>query len=269
MDGSLNRQPVQVTPPASSARPTPERPLRLRDSRLQRYFGMFLIGVCLFGCMFVALFSSLSAARERTEFQRLQQAGITTQAQVISRTDVGRGSDRLTYSFIVASPAGVRQSFVGTTIIERARETLSPSGQIMVIYDPADPRVSRLSQDSRPPASVLRRIFPFCWLGWLPLLVGVVTAMLARRREKLAQQLDRDGQITSGIVIERWHARGRQGGPCATYQFDAQLPDGQSRRIVKAEIVDLVTRFQQLQAGMLVQVRYLLDDPNVCRIEWS
>jgi hypothetical protein len=77
----------------------------------------------------------------------------------------------------------------------------------------------------------------------------------------------------ASAVVERWHAqeqaRGQPGGPCVTYQFDAQLADGQTRRIVKAEIIDLVTRYQRLQVGAPVQVRYLPDDPNVCRIEWS
>jgi hypothetical protein len=116
-------------------------------------------------------------------------------------------------------------------------------------------------------------MFPFFWLGWLPLLAGIVVVIWARRREELAQQLDQRGQIASGVVIERWHQRrhnsGQRGGPCATYHFDVQLLDGQTRQIVKAELIDLVTRFQRLQVGTSVQVRYLPDDPNVCRIEWS
>jgi hypothetical protein len=51
------------------------------------------------------------------------------------------------------------------------------------------------------------------------------------------------------------------------YQFEAPLPGGGSRQIVKGEIVDLVRLYARLQTGTPVQVRYLPDDPFVCRLE--
>jgi hypothetical protein len=269
MDRSLEQQPKPTATTAPSARPIPKRPLRLRDATLQRHAGVLLIGVCVLGCVIATLFSSLAAAREQKEFQRLQQAGVTVQAEVISRTDIGHGSERLTYRLTIISPAGVPQSFTHSAIAARSGQPLSLPYQTSVVYDPADPRISRLSSDTQPPASVAWRMFPFCWLGWLPLVAGVMTVAMAHKRQESARRLEQYGLLASGVVVECWHKRGRQGGPSITYQFDAQLLNGQRRRIVKAEIVDLVTRFQHMQAGMSLQVRYLPDDPKISRIEWG
>ena len=137
--------------------------------------------------------------------------------------------------------------------------------QTSVVYDPADPRISRLSSDTQPPASLAQRMFPFCWLGWLPLVASVITVARAHKRQESARRLEQYGLLVPGVAVE---CR-RRGGPSITYQFHAQLPDGQSRRIVKAEIVDLVTRFLRMQDGMSLQVRYLPDDPQISQIEWD
>ena len=99
----INGQPARGSARALANRPNPERPPNLRDAAFQRQGGKFLIGASLLGFLLILLFNTLTVMRERNLFQRLQQAGVEADAQVVDRFNVGHGLERLTYRFSAPS----------------------------------------------------------------------------------------------------------------------------------------------------------------------
>jgi hypothetical protein len=265
MHETIDGRPAHSSSRALTQRPKAKRPLNLREAASQRKIGKFVISAGVLGFPLVVLVVILLMAREQNLVQRLQQVGVRVEAEVVSRTDVGHGTYRLTYRF--TAPQGAAKSFVGTEIVDRIGEGSGMTGQVTIVYDPADPRRSRLLSALRPPADPLSYAGAFCWCWWPLPLSGLLMLRVAGRRYDAARQLEQAGQLAQGIVVDRWWQRGREAGNAVAYQFDAPLPDGSSRQVVKGELVDLVTRYTRLQIGTPVQVRYLPTDPNVCRIE--
>jgi len=266
MHESSERRPAHTSVEALRYRPKPERPPNIRDATFQRQAGMFLMGASVLGFLLIVLFTTLTVKREQDLFQRLQQAGVKAEAEVIDRFNVGHGIERLTYRFS-ASLQGATQSFVATDLVDRTRDGSRATGRVTIVYDPADPRRSRVLAELRAPVGVFARVAVFCWLGWPLPLIGLLVLRSGNRRRNAAQQLEQAGQLAQGVVVDRWVQWRNNGGNALAYQFDALLPGGGSRRVVKGEIVDRVTWYAQLQIGAHVRVRYLPDNPNLCRIE--
>lgn len=92
------------------------------------------------------------------------------------------------------------------------------------------------------------------WQVWL-LVKGIqswqkVTALEAR------------GQLASGVMLDHWVRRGRGVAYCVAYYFE--LP-WQSVPVVRAEMN--ADAYRTYQVGDSVQVRYLPENPQVCRLE--
>lgn len=76
------------------------------------------------------------------------------------------------------------------------------------------------------------------------------------------QTLTDRGQLARGVLIDRWKRRGHQTRLyCVAYYFEPL----ESRGVVRAEIN--FTAYDTLRIGDVVQVRYLPDQPQVCRLE--
>jgi hypothetical protein len=69
------------------------------------------------------------------------------------------------------------------------------------------------------------------------------------------------GQLAQGVLIDRWVRRGRGRVDCVAYYFEPLGHTG----VVRAEMN--FKAYRALRIGDAVQVRYLPDQPQVCRLE--
>lgn len=113
------------------------------------------------------------------------------------------------------------------------------------------------------------------WTIWLMMAAGLgiwgvlsILLMLAvggglfwwgLRRLRHAQQLD-EGAVAAGVITGRW--RRPRGGGGLTYQF-APWETGEELTITQYDW----RAYPRYQVGDTIQVRYLADNPQVCRIE--
>lgn len=102
------------------------------------------------------------------------------------------------------------------------------------------------------------------WGAAILLILGVLAALLINRIQdwQKVRALETRGQLAQGVMLDRWTMKGRGISYCVAYYFD--LP-GSSIPIVRGEINEWA--YHTYQIGDLVRVRYLLDNPQVCRLE--
>jgi hypothetical protein len=92
------------------------------------------------------------------------------------------------------------------------------------------------------------------WQVWM-LVKGV-------RDWQRIKMLEARGQLAPGVMLDRWIRRGRGVAYCVAYYFE--LP-WESAPVVRAEMN--AEAYRAYQVGDSVQVRYLPDNPKVCRLE--
>jgi hypothetical protein len=197
MHESIERQPAHSSSKMLTQRPKPERPLNLRDTILERLLSKLLIGAGVAGFLLMVLFATITDIRDQKLFQRLQQAGEKVEAEVIGRSDIGRGQERLAYRFTAVSQ-GTTKSFSASDVVDRTKDGSRATGRITIIYDPADPRRSRVLSELRPPTGVLPYLVGYSFFGWPLPLTGLFMLRAAERRYKVAQQLEQAGQLAQG-----------------------------------------------------------------------
>ena len=111
---------------------------------------------------------------------------------------------------------------------------------------------------------------PTAWPRNLPWVVAFTLVLSAQallliygvREWQRVKALEARGQVTQGVILDRWVRRGRGSAYCVAYYFE--LPWG-SAPVVRAEIND--EAYRAYQVGDAVQVRYLPDKPQVCPLE--
>jgi hypothetical protein len=110
------------------------------------------------------------------------------------------------------------------------------------------------------------------WLEMVPgpcsflfLAGGAVMFYLGLQNWQRIQALATRGQMTQGIVFDRWitGARGRQ--YCIAYYFDLPWGSPDGSRVIRAEVNRQV--YHAFQMGDSIPIRYLPDKPQVCRVE--
>ena len=102
------------------------------------------------------------------------------------------------------------------------------------------------------------------WVAAFLLILSVPALLLIHgiRDWQRVKALEARGQLVQGVMLDRWVVRGRGTAYCVAYYFD--LPWG-SAPLVRAEMND--EAYHAYQVGDMVQVRYLPDNPQVCRVE--
>lgn len=101
------------------------------------------------------------------------------------------------------------------------------------------------------------------WIAAFLLILSVPALLLIHgiQEWQRVKALEARGQLAQGVILDRW---GISGQGRVAYYFD--LPGG-SAPVVRAELNDYA--YQAYQVGDLVLVRYLPDNPQVCRLESS
>lgn len=77
--------------------------------------------------------------------------------------------------------------------------------------------------------------------------------------------LEERGQLTQGVLLDRWSGMSRGSRYCLAYYFELPWGHPGSGPLVRAEVNREAHRAYRV--GDLVQVRYLPDNPQVCRLE--
>ncbi|HXW01128.1 MAG TPA: DUF3592 domain-containing protein [Anaerolineae bacterium] len=77
--------------------------------------------------------------------------------------------------------------------------------------------------------------------------------------------LEAQGQLTQGVLLDRWSGLGRGSQYCVAYYFELPWGNLGGGPLIRAEVNKEAHRAYQV--GDSVKVRYLPDNPKVCRLE--
>jgi hypothetical protein len=245
----------QETPPTSIYPPTARAAIDLKT------VASFLIILGAFIVLLVVIGPLIAQSAERARRQRLETYGVSTSARVVHHSSIGHGTDRATYEFTVVLPQGGARVYSGTCLVGADQIPVS----LMVVYDPQNPaNVQTESELSRPMPDSWGCVFLFP--GIVFILGGTAMYRYGRAAGAQAEKLDREG-VTARAVVTARGTLDRSRHPYATFSFEVPASGGAPGTVVASEVINLVTRDQQLQVGAEITVRYLPSDPSICRIE--
>jgi hypothetical protein len=117
------------------------------------------------------------------------------------------------------------------------------------------------------------RLSPFRCIFLLPfvviplLIVGtqVWTLVKGVLDWQKVKALETRGQLVQGVLLDRWSGLGRGSEYCVAYYFELPWGSPGGGPLVRAEVNQAAHRAYRV--GDPVQVRYLPDNPQVCRLE--
>lgn len=246
------------------ARPnTVSFPLTPLQASIPLGFGLFAAGSSLlFGCLTT---TTMTLPAWQT-YYLLKDTGVTTEAVVIKRifNQDSRTETRymITYQYTAPRPQGAVQQFTKATPVRLSTyESLSEGAHIPILYAVPDPAVSRPQSEFEPP------VWSLAWAG-LPLLLGLAglgVALWGGWELKQVWALEDRGQMIIGVIFDRWVADPYRRPPCVAYYFDLPGQPNERSRVIRAEYNR--TAYNTYQVGDSVQIRYLPDNPKICRLE--
>ncbi len=259
-------------------RPKVSRALRI-PYRPQRMLGVALLTFLFVG---VCTFSLIAYGQDWNSYNRLTQHGLTIQATVIRKEVdyavmegmISSPRYRILYRFN-ASLNDQMHPFEGKgTVSGEFYDKLVEGGSVEVVYDAANPSLSKLRSELAPP-SIFRH--PWLLVGLFAIMYLVIFHILPILRERnLVIRLVSEGTRTRAQVFDRWieeSGKDDDGKPrlryFLAYAFKAVLPRGKTSLVTRAE---MVTReeFQRTPIGSILQVVYLSEDPfGKCGILWD
>jgi hypothetical protein len=238
----------------------PQQALTGAKASVLLIFSLFWTGFFLFSLIF-AILSFVEAWRAYTV---LRASGVPLEAVIIShRVDEGEDRDTyyVTYQYTAPSPQGGQQQFSREEeVSENEATTLQPGSPVTVLYDPANPQTARLQAGFGPPVfkDYFKVVFLLLGLGMLILAVVLLRQIISLRLY---------GQTTSGIVIDRWvESSSASDAHCIAYRFQALQANGLARQVTRAE--EHYKAYEKFHPGDTVQIRYLPDKPEICRLEF-
>jgi len=221
---------------------------KLRDARLSQaaIFGVFAL---LIGALIVWLI--LTAVNESRIRERLNQSGVTTQAQIVSHRSVqGRSTSYyLTYRYV---PEKGRQPYTREEeVTSDLYSSLADGSTTTALYLPGDPQTARLVENPYDPTRYV------IVLGIMLVFVLVTDGVYIRNWWR-SKRLEREGELLQGEIVESALSRGKNGWTLSVrYHFVSPLG------------ADVTGRQQRLrsdlkqagapQPGTLVAVLYIHD----------
>jgi hypothetical protein len=101
-------------------------------------------------------------------------------------------------------------------------------------------------------------------MGGLFSLIGLSMIGQGVRRVRNASQLAMEGQITQGLIVDRWTEKDSDGDTVYVIAYRFNAPGHASVTVAEYFHRGL---FDKLQIGQSVRVRYLPDRPEICRLD--
>ena len=218
---------------------------------------VFTVPFFLFGLGLVA--SAIDAGVNELELQR---HGITTDAVVVSRhQELDEEGDRftITYQFTPPQQGAARPTAYRNEVsVDRdTHDSLPPPRGVAIRYQPTNPVNSRLASNSAVVDIIALLGFSTIWLFVTGHGLGQAISCL----HKLAL-LACCGQRVMGRIVDRWTDTSTEGDSrhCVAFSFPLACGDSQ----FAAE--DNAKAFQRYQIHDLVLVRYVPNQPSLCRL---
>ncbi len=222
-------------------------------------FSLFWTGLSLI----FLIFPLVMFWQELQVYILLNNTGDNAEAVIIDRRiDYDSEGDDyyVIYQFTAPLPQGDRKHFSREQSVDRnSYDDLPPESRITVVYAPSDPTVSRLQDWLGPPYYLLI----VAALGALFVLIGMVLFISGWQGIMEARKLSRRGQLIQGTLIDRWTDKDSDGDPVYCVAFEFVLPG--RPRVTRAEYNQ--EAHDLLEIGDPVSVRYLPQQPHICRLE--
>lgn len=257
-------QPTFQSQPPTGERPSADMPLTWSGIGCVLTFGLAWSGFVLF---FVVVMTYTFLA-DWQAYTLLRDTGQVVDGVILDRRiDYGSADDDddyyLTYRYTAPLPQGDSQSFTEEASVSRSTyDAFPPERPVKVLYAPADPAVSELEPEFGSP------FWPFaffaCFISLFVIIgVGMLTWGLNNSRKVLL--LNARGQMTQGTLTHRWIDTDSDGDDtyCIAYRFEVPLAG--SGPVLKGE--QNPKAYNSLNVGDPVSVRYLPNNPTVCRLE--
>lgn len=102
----------------------------------------------------------------------------------------------------------------------------------------------------------------------IPLLIVSTQAWMlvtGVRNWQMVKALEARGQMIQGVLVDRWSGLGRGSQYCVAYYFELPWGSSGGKPLIRAEVNKEAHRAYRVADP--VQVRYLPDNPQVCRLE--
>jgi hypothetical protein len=242
-------------------RPKARTPLSAGSGGCFLIFGLFWT---VFSLAFVILPVGMFFSEMQT-YNLLKDTGDLTEGVITSRRideDSEGDTYYVTYKYTAPLPQGDRQQFSHEESVSSSLyESLEPETRVQVRYARANPEVAELEQEFGPPAYW---ILLMSGMGGLFTLIGLFMMSNGLRSIGKAGQLARQGQVTQGLVVDRWTEKDSDGDTVYVVAYRFNAPGHPPVTIAEYFHRGL---FDKLQMGAAVPVRYLPDKPQTCRLE--
>jgi hypothetical protein len=264
---------VESPLPAGEIRQIPPEFLNLKRPEVQQplnisVFSLVLaLSFTLIGALFLVLGVS-GHLRDSNTYRRLLEEGVVVQGSVqLLRMEE---DDNLTtyyvdYQFIAPIKGDPTRIQGSQSVSSDFYRSLREGQTIQVRYAASDPDLSTLEAEFGPP-NIIPLLF-FGGTGGLGTLVGLAMALYVFRNVHYLRRLRLHGRLTQAFIYDRWEYKDLEGLAtyCIAYAFKADLPGRSVVIVSRAEQnKDIYDRYK---VGDSVLVRYLPDNPNICRLE--
>jgi len=187
----------------------------------------------------------------------LKSSGLTAQAKAIRVVEInppqtGKNPDlyRVTYQFVAQLPDGRTQVVVFT---KGTRNIVAVGSLMPIIYDPRDPKNYLPQSDTN-----FNKFCCFCWLQ----LLFLFGALLFLDDFLSLRKLKQTGLTAPGVIVELWQEKHKNISYLFAYQFTVSGNSFGVRQSVDKR------KYDTLQVGDTVTVRYLPTDPTKSRAEF-
>jgi hypothetical protein len=223
-------------------------------------FGLFWT---TFSLLFT-IFPLVMFYRDWQIYTLLRDSGTVLEGVITSRRideDSEGDTYYVSYKYTAPLPQGDRQQFSREESVSSSLyEALKPETRVMIRYAPSDPGVARLEQEFGAPS-----MFIFCLsgMGGLFTVIGGVMLGGSLRTIYLSSQLALQGQLAPGLIIDRWTETDSDGDKTYLVSYHFSVPGGPPVTVAEYN----QKAYQKSQPGDPIQVRYLPNKPETCRLE--
>lgn len=241
----------------SLPRPKPHLP---SDGSFESMLLVFCL-VWIFGSLIMLVMCAFTMGPSWYRYWQLSRSGVVTSGEMI-RQDVGEVWVSNIFRF---SPVDEPVSYTGQQATPVRRFQPIASGETVAVrYVAGNPSISVLESHFITP---FKPLLLFAGLGVVMLGIGLALLPARWRAWRSVRRLYSEGRVVPAKVVNLWRStnKRRQVSPCVAYEFEAVRPDGQRQTILSAEVNPLA--FESLRLRQQTPVRYLPDNPDLCRLE--